>query len=216
MLLTRPRHHEAAETLTSTDLPSPGLEVILQLLREPGKKYRILDLGPPLQKNIEFFSQLSCKHYVDDVWSVLAEHPQYTISRQDKSSEFTKQDFQDFIHYEDVQFDVILAWDLLNYFNSRALSVFLRYISGLGKPGSVFHFLINTSKYMPVQPARITACDNNVFHYAPQVSAVVPASRYSPKAVESVMDGYKIFKLSLLGNGIQEHLFFQDAGGETS
>ena len=55
------------EHSTNLEFNSPSLGILSQRFVGPGK-YQILDLGAPVQSNVAFFSDSSCRLYVEDLY----------------------------------------------------------------------------------------------------------------------------------------------------
>ena len=206
MLLTKPRQQDAAEQLLPSQLAAVGIKTLISLLRNADKRVRILDFAPHNQQNLEFFAQIPNRYYIANVWeAVKSKHRPGTATTEDfRNQPLGETDLLD--NYEQ-NFDLILAWDYLNYLNKTSLRELLMRVGQLSRKGTFFHFLMATQKFMPAEPARISLVDDE-FSYQPGTSALTPSPRYSPRAIEKYLEVYRIFKLNLLSNGIQEQVFY--------
>ena len=90
---------------------SLGLNALLRLLEE-GRAYAILDLGPLLSANVDFWSRIPCRLHIEDFYT------SYRERASGSSDDAMESVLQDILSFDDeTRFDIILAWDLFNYLN---------------------------------------------------------------------------------------------------
>ena len=182
-------------------------ETISQHMGED-RKYHILDLGPPTQENVIFFSQRNIRHYIDNLQGSLNLKADSLSDIDDDSRNFGIDEFERILPYSnDILFDVILLWDLPNYLNEKSIDALIRHLGQFCRRGALLYFLVYSQKEMPVYPARMHFEDVDHLNYLPQLPIEKRSPRYSPKQLEKLMAGFTIYRLFLLGNGLQEHVF---------
>ena len=123
---------------------SLGLQALCQRLQGVAA-CNILELGPVRSGNIQFWSQFSPSIYVADLRSSL---PLPVLPSEE--SEFVEPDWDRLLGLPDNHsYDVILAWDLLNYLELPAVGSLMNYLKRFCRPGTVLFSLIFDQKEMP-------------------------------------------------------------------
>jgi len=162
---------------------------------------RVLDLGPPMEHKFAFFSRFHIRLYfnnfADSFYSRLEWKPQ-TI--------FSESDFLHMLPDCKVKYDLILAWDYLDYLTPDNLRLVTAKFTQMSHQGTWIYFLMGQHGKIPDQPATIDLLSSNSIRYTAG-PAVREGVRYPPKVMEGLLQGFNINKLVLLKNGIQEHLF---------
>jgi len=182
-------------------------ETIFQSMSED-RKYHILDLGPPIQENVIFFSQRNTKHYIDNLQGSMDLTADSISGSGDASHQLSVEEFERFLPYSnDVRFDVILLWDLPNYLSEKSIEALIKHLGKFCRRGALLYFLVYSQKEMPIHPARMHFEDIDHLYYQPQLPIKEHSPRYSPKQLEKLLTGFTIYRLFLLGNGLQEHVF---------
>lgn len=179
-----------------------GLGVLFeQLVR--GRKYFILDLGPALGINIDFWSQISCKIYIQDFYRSLRA-PGVFPPEEGVSCESV---FDKFLPAEpDVYVDIILCWDLLNYFKPSEIEGLARCLSRYCQRGTLLFALVSSLPQIPAEPITFRILDRTQLIYEIHTQAVIPAPRYLVRDIIRLMSGFQVLGSFLLRNGFQEHL----------
>ena len=190
-----------SETFTSL-----GLKALLESLAAD-RKYRILDLGPAIGTNIEFLTRYSLKIRVEDLHKSLQAAGLFGNGNGvfNESSLMAAMPFS-----VDEQFDVVLAWDLLNYFNAEELKVLVRYLGAACTRGGYFFAMGATAKEMPDMPTiyRILTAETLLYSTNSQDMRICP--RYAPRDLALLMDGFHINSSYILRNGIREYVFVRE------
>lgn len=190
---------EYDEELTSGILP-----MICQMVREePG--CNLVDLGTSSTDNCMIFSRAGARVYID-------------TSRKNLRSEVVLNnnlepaDIDEVFAYCPEAIDVLLFWNILDYLSLEAIDHLMRRISGVMRPGGLLYAMVSQQFYVPVHPASIDIVDDNRLHfrYGPLEQE---GPHYAPKLLEQHMPGFRIEKLYLMQNGVQEHLFLFEGIG---
>ena len=211
MLLTKPRQTDAAAQTTRSQFAAEGMKAVTKLLKDPLRKFRVLDFGSHHQANLEYFAQIPGRYYIANIWPSVQDKHREGLTVEDYRNKPI--DDSDLLEGYEESFDLILAWDILNYLNKNSLQGLLRRVCEYSHKGTLFHFLIATQKFMPAEPAKITL-EHEHFNYQAGSSRLIQSARYSPTALEKYLEGFSIFKLNLLDNGLQEHVFWFDNNKE--
>jgi len=104
-------------------------------------------------------------------------------------------------------FNVILAWDVLNYLDLAAVSSLVRYLNGFCRRGTILFTLVFDRKQMPDAISLYRVIDDSHLRYeilSPQMRA---CPRHQPRALAGVMAGFQTRESFRLRNGVIEYLF---------
>ncbi len=182
---------------------SLGLSVLLDGVRGD-RSYSILDLGPALEGNVRFWSQFSCWLHI---------HNFYRSYRERKAAAGPKEvsgeaGFSALLPFSDeTVFDIILAWDLFDYFDLRELEGLVQRLSRWCRPGTRLFALISSLPNIPASPTvfRILNREQMVHEIPTQVTR--PSPRHEPRDIAKIMAGFVVSSSFLLHHGIREYVF---------
>lgn len=96
----------------------------------------VLDLGPVIGSNIEFFLNLGIKVYMEDFLAAYS-NPKYSILVDDKMTLNEQQFFSENFNYANDFFDGLICWDFLSYMEPKFARIFVECISAKMKPDSL-------------------------------------------------------------------------------
>ena len=185
---------------------SLALDNLLAPLRGE-RKHHILDLGPACGTNVEFFSGFRCKMYVADLFDTLVtKSPVPPEHGRVGPRLFDRQ-----LAIEDgTHFDIVLAWDVLNYLHANALLDVFGQLRQFCRQGTMLHALIWGRSEIPATPMRFRITDER--HVTFEVSSPVTRHnpRYAPREMERLMAGFRVSRSYLLRNAMQEYIFGLD------
>lgn len=194
--------------LTSADAKvhhSMALGLLTHQLQKD-RKYHILDLGTAVGQNIEFFSQFTCKIYIEELYTTLNSFDYF--SPEDGSG--YEAVFEYLLPYrKNTRFDVILAWDLFNYLEREELRHLLRHLRRFFHAETLLFALISTLKHMPEEPIRFRIVDHQTLVYEFSSTVLKPCPRYQHTDLTRVMPGFRVCNSFHLRNGFREYLFLR-------
>jgi len=181
---------------------SLGLQALCERLQDVAT-CDILELGPVRSVNLEFWSRFHPSIYVADLRSSL---PLPTVVSEE--SEFVEPDWNRLLGLPaDRRYDVILAWDLLNYLELSAVTSIIKYLSGFCRPGTVIFTLVFDQKQMPEEITVYHIMDESHLQYEYAGPEMRACPRHQPRALAGVMNRYKTADSFRLRNGVVEYLF---------
>ncbi|HJX29496.1 MAG TPA: class I SAM-dependent methyltransferase [Thermoanaerobaculia bacterium] len=164
-------------------------------------KTNVLDLGAAVGSNVEFLSQYGCKLSIEDLFQ------SKTTAEGEVGAEF----FEQFLPLpEGAQYDVILAWDLFNYFTRKELSHLTARLRQACRPGGHVLALVWIHKTIPAQPIRFRFHGKDQLAYERRSTLERPGSRFQPADINQLMSGFRVDRSFLLRHGIQEYLFVRE------
>jgi hypothetical protein len=182
---------------------SLGLSVLLDGMRGD-RSYSILDLGPALEGNVRFWSQFSCWLHVYNF---------YRSYRERKAAAGPKEvsgeaGFSALLPFSDeTVFDIILAWDLFDYFDLRELEALVQRLSRWCRPGTRLFALISSLPNIPASPTVFRIRDREQMIYEVPTQATRPCPRHQPRDILRLMAQFNVRNSFLLRHGTREYVF---------
>ncbi|VUD59511.1 hypothetical protein TDB9533_02696 [Thalassocella blandensis] len=141
-------------------------------IKEQKDHRSILDLGVKSRGNLEVWRQSFGEVYFEDLASNLT-HPQNTNAMQNYYSGISPNALQ----FNGKQFDVIMAWDLLNFCSSNQMEFIANRIRRLSHENTIISTLVYTGNRLPQKPSRFWLNED----YSLQIEAVTQAQRSTPR-----------------------------------
>jgi hypothetical protein len=187
---------------------SLGLPALLDGLPADARP-AILDLGPAVGVNIDFWSGLGCRLHVADLQDSLhAATPSWSEPEGDTAL------LPAGILPVSSTFDLVLAWDLLNYLTLPQMRAVARGLAPCTRRGTMLFALIGTLRQMPPRPLRyrIAGRDRLLYEDGPAVApraaeATRPCPRYRQPDLERGLPLFAVATSYLLRTGVQEYIF---------
>ncbi len=181
---------------------SLALKVLYDQLRHQ-RKYHILDLGPALGANVDFFSQFSCKVYIEDFYRTLTS---FDYLSEDKLS--YQAVFEYLLPYQkNTRFDIILGWDLFNYLERDELQSLILHLGNFCHKGTLLFALISTSKHVPEKPTTFQIVNHDRLLYQTNSTVLRQCPRYQQNDLNQLIPNFRVCNSFLLRNGFKEYLF---------
>lgn len=182
---------------------SLGLRVLLDPLRED-RSYSILDLGPALEGNVKFWSQFSCRLYIQDFYRSYRRWKAPAVPEEESPGAA----FSALLKFGDeTVFDIILAWDLFNYFDLRELEALVQRLSRWCRPGTRLFALISSLPNIPASPTKFRILSREQIVYEILTRETRPGPRHEPRDILRLMTGFKVANSFLLHHGTREYVF---------
>jgi hypothetical protein len=179
--------------MKNMDSPQPtvysslGLGALCEMLQEAAT-CDILELGPVRGDSIEFWAQYKPSVYIAEPdWGQILDLPGGR------------------------RFDVILAWDLLNYLELSAAASLIRYLSRFCRSGTMFFALMFDQKEMPDEITVYRIVDQGRLRYDCGSAAMRACPRHQPRALTGIMHQFRASNSFRLQNGMVEYLFSYEA-----
>ncbi len=200
---------------SATDsLPSGGVEhqtlalgpALHELQRR--RRPRVLDLGPAIGANVEFFAGFSAQLFIADLYRSLR-GPADSLPLDPRRLERTLAD--QLPTAEHPPFDLILAWDLLNYFEPPQLEVLGRHLGLLCRPGGQLFALLATRGTIADQPLTFQILARDLLRYETAAVAERESPRYMEANLQRLLDAFAVQTSFLLRHGMQEYIFTRRA-----
>jgi hypothetical protein len=180
---------------------------MLDTLR-PDYRYSVLDLGPPVGSNVEFFSAWSCRVRIADFHrSLNAESP------ESREPEAFGQLLERLLPLgAEERFDILLAWDVFNYLRPDQISALMVRFASVCRPRALVLALVSTRPQIPAAPLRYRIVDRENLACEGVADPVRPCPRYVQPDLARMMTRFVVKSSYLLRSGIQEYLFVSVSG----
>ena len=202
---SRQRWNDAASQLKSGSVQhhTLALKYVLRRLLEK-RRARVLDLGAATGPNVSFVGQYAPKLYIADLHHTLRSRAG-GLPKDTKLLErlLTKELPPD----ELGPFDLILAWDLLNYLSGEQVASLGRQLARLCRPDSLIFALITNSKEMPSQPIGFRIIDTDTLSYTIDSEIGRPSPLFKEPDLKRWLTDFEVETSFLLRNGFQEYVF---------
>lgn len=168
-----------------------------------GLRRRVLDLGPAVGGNVAFLAGLSCRVHIADLQQSLfpSGEARPTISGEAFHA------LLDGDLPSGEGFDVILAWDLLDYLEESRIRILSGHLARLCPAGSLLLVLVSTRREIPDRPNRFEILDSDHLAYELETSLVRTGPQYKEPVLHRCLPEFEVESTFLLRNGIQEYLF---------
>ncbi len=171
------------------------------------RRPRVLDLGRAAGANVEFFAGHGCSLYIADLYRSLAGEGRLPPDppRLDRALD------EQLPQPATGPFDLILAWDLINYFDPPRLEVLGHRLGSLCRPGGQMLALIATRDRIADRPLAFSIRDAGNLDYRSSATGEHPPPRYIEAQLERLLPSFSVETTYLLRNGIQEYVFTRRA-----
>ncbi len=179
---------------------SPALAEIFAGLDED-RPIRVLDLGPALRSNLEFYSAFACSVRIahllrsDDLETLRHLDPDPFFSILERLSPADEEPF-----------GLILVWDLLNYLVAEQPSILAHHLAAVAGRGARIHAMVFTTSTMPSTPSRYEFDAPGRLVYRPTTRRETDAPNPPAAQVERWLDPFRITRSFVLRHGVREFL----------
>jgi hypothetical protein len=177
-------------------------DFIVSITRKPSPV--VLDIGPVVGSNIEFFFELGIKIYMEDFLAAYS-NPVYTKMVDEKLTWDDEKFFRENFDYADQFFDGLICWDLLSYLEPKFAKTFVERIAAKMKPDSLvlgFFYTQRPQAQIPVRKYKISS--DSALEHIPQQLKMEVRKAYQTRDVTQLFSGYQSQKFYLLKHNMLE------------
>ncbi len=179
---------------------SPALAEIFATL-DSERPMRILDLGPALQTNLDFYTTIASGVRIVS----LLRNEGLEGLRQLDAEAFAARLDQLLPVCED-GFALVLMWDLLNYLVDEQPSILARHLAAVSEHGGKVHAMVVNAPRMPAEPSRYELLDAGRLAYRPTTSRQATSPDCPPALVERWLAPFRVERSFLLRHGVREFI----------
>ena len=183
------------------DHGSPALRAALEILPSNGSGW-VLDLGPAVAGNLEFFSSLVSRVQVVDLLGRRFRAEETSVVGMDGSFALLRALEPEFAR----TFHLVLAWDVLNYLSPERGRTMIERLTQLCRPDGRLLTSVVTSETMPARPNRYRIVDHETLTYEATTDELRGAPQITPAALERLVTGFQIEHSFVLRHGYREYL----------
>ena len=182
---------------------SLGLNALLDRV-QGDRSYSILDLGPAFEANVRFWSQFSCRLHIHDFYRSYREWKAAAVPGEESEEAA----FSALLPFSDeTVFDIILTWDLFNYFDLRELEALVQRLSRWCRPGTWLFALISSLPNISVSPMMFRILNREQMIYEIPTQDTRPCPRHQPRDIARLMARFTVSSSFLSRRGIREYVF---------
>ena len=181
---------------------SRGLRYCLSSL--PDAEHRqVLDLGGLSESSVSFLSSLGCRIHALDLLSLFDAY-QEKLPGQRFSPADAKSFINEYLGYPPATFDIILVWDVIEFFDTEVLKLAVSQFGRILQPGgSLLTFFHTRSKGMPVTANQYQIEDAD--HLRLRERHQRPLSHtFNNRSLERLFGGFGSLKFFLTHDSIRE------------
>lgn len=181
---------------------SPGLAELCKEMRERSD-VDVLDLGTSSTENVQFLSGFTSNVTVLGLFQscVGQEGGQRSdVFRFDEEAAKA-------LPKGNEQFDIVIAWDLLHYFDNAGFAEFNRGLSRLCRPEALVYLLAANHAPVSREPIHFRIEKEDSLFYTLPDGESSGSARLVTRDVEQRMTGFRPWRLFQLRNGMQEFMF---------
>ena len=181
---------------------SLALKHVLRRFKAVGGN-KILDLGPAVGRNVQYLGRFAPMIPISDLYNTLRNL--HNLRGPDRTR-FDKILTQDLPTPDKGPFDLVLAWDLLNYLEREHLTELDQRLAKLCRRESLIFSLIATHKQIPDNPIRFLIIDADTLRYETSSRSIRKAPLYKEPDLDRFMPSFEVETSFLLRNGMQEYV----------
>jgi len=179
---------------------SPALTEIFAAL-DPERPVRVLDLGPALQTNLDFYATIA-----DGVRIVPLLRNDGLAGLQELDAEAFAARLNRLLPINDEGFGLIFMWDLLNYLVDEQPSLLAHHLAAVAESGAKIHAMIVNAATMPSEPSRYELMKAGRLTYRPTTRQRTAAPDPPAARVERWLGSFLVERSFLLRHGIREFI----------
>lgn len=208
MRLGLPFRSESASTSRARAAPAPyeqsslAVKPLLESLRRSGRPC-VLDLGVATAANLDFFARMGSRLTVADLYRGLM-----PLRGELERAGHRGRVFDSLVPGDPASpFDVVLAWDILNYLKPEEIASLTESLGHFCKPGALLFAIIASSGDIPLTPAHYSVLDEETLVIDAPAPRNRPAPRHSEQMLLRLMPGMTVENRFQLRNETVEYLF---------
>lgn len=173
-----------------------AIELLKDHLDNPDKKQRILDLHPATNSVFQYLAD------PNTIYTSLSFYEKYSreYERIENDNEDEKPiNINDVIQkvlngVSDHKYNVILTWDLFNYFNRKIVIQLMAILSSLCSPGAFLHSFNWERDQIPRIPGKFELLSDTDVIYHPKSADTVKCSTFTPQALQDMMPSFVVHR----------------------
>lgn len=180
---------------------SPGLEVALSHLHEE-RTCNILDLGPAVATNIDFFSRYPCRLHIVDLLCRIATESDSALRLEEEPKAY----FLEMLSTEIEHFDLVLAWTVFDHLEKEAACHLASLLARRTIRGGRLYAIGATAYRAGGRALSFSISGPDTLQYCPTGRQDRHSSALNPAAVAKRLEGFAIDESVVLRHGFREYV----------
>lgn len=180
---------------------SPGLRAALSHLHEE-RPTNVLDLGPAVAPNIEFFSRFPCRLHIVDLLNRIAADSNSAHRLEDEPEAY----FEEMLSTEIEQFDLVLAWTVFDHLENEAACHLASQLAPLTVAGGRLFALGAVAYHEDRQGLSFSMCGSDTLSYCVAKRRDRHAEVLNPATFAKRLGGFAIDESVVLRHGFREYV----------
>ena len=177
---------------------SIALEHVMRRLEE-APRCGVLDLGAPIAANVELYARHGSRITFADFYRF------YEPTRPDGAN---AKSFAELLPASATRFDIIFAWDLLNYLTLEEIGWLGQSVSETCAPGAILLALVSCPGLMSAAPSKHTIVDEGTLRVEATAPPARPSPAYSEHALSGPLPDWTVKSRFQLRTSMVEYLFY--------
>lgn len=164
----------------------------------------VLDLGPAVGANLDFLAaRYRCRLQFADLWGSAPAH-RFADPEADPAALFAE-----LLPLDGPPFDLVLAWDLLNYLRREQIRALAERLAPACRPGGRLFAMVLTGREIPRRPLTYEMRPGGELVYRDAGGPTRAGPRYRPAEIDDLTPGFAVDRSYLLRHGVQEYLLIR-------
>ncbi len=171
--------------MQTTNHRSPGITAIYNEVKF-SQNNSVLDLGPMSPGTFQFFSSHACKIHFENLNDFVASH---SLAEEDYLESLKGYLTQ---YSDSIKFDVILAWDYLNYLSPEGFQTLLDQLTPYCKTDTLVHLVRYTASKIPTHPTQFNVKDQYQIGLSVDSDLIEPEKKLSVVKLLKSMPNFEL------------------------
>jgi hypothetical protein len=173
-------------------------EISRLMIKNPG--FNILELGMPLGMNVEYFSNYSCRLFIENLYTCINQTPVTKIPTELVSMKYAGLEAGE-------KLDLVLCWDLFDYLKSAQIMSVVDLFRCHIQRGTLLYVLTSDTRMIADQPQCYRLATDN--YIEPELPTLQQREnpRHRPAVLQEWLGSFNLYRSFMLSNGRLEHLF---------
>ena len=164
----------------------------------------VLDLGPPSAKNLAFYARYGAKITIADFYRFYRPLRGNLLERASTRASLLDELVP---HDASTRFELVMAWDLLNYLSLDEITWLMDGMSKLCSKGALMSAIVSGSGDMPGTPSNYSIVDAQTLLNETRASRVRPSPNHSERTLARATPRLTVERRFQLRNRTAEYLF---------
>ncbi len=193
-----PASNHSTDTEFTFQYSTKAIELLKDHVNNPDKKQRILDLCPATNSVIQYLADTNIIYTSLSFYEKLIREYERIENDNEEENPTSISQF-DVIQkvlngISDHKYNVILTWDLFNYFNRKIVIQLMAVLSSLCSPGAFLHSFNWEREHIPRIPGKFELLSDTDVIYHPKSVDTVECSTFTPQALQDMMPSFVVHR----------------------